>query len=160
MGTHAGSAVIRHAESSLRKATTGVAFRLVAVTGGVVTNVNCPFDAGGAAARGNGPSTPSRSCPCARHARHGYVNVTKVARSRGRRGIANGCQPIQAALVLQAALPFLGDRRRRLCYRVPPYPLMAGVGNWLDDPRTVSDPAPPAGADEPRKGRVNGVRGS
>jgi len=126
-----------------------------------VTNVNCPFDAGGAGARGDGPSTPSRSCPCARHARHGCINVTKVARSRPRRGIANGCQPIQAGTrAAGGAHPSLGDRRRRLCYRVPPYPLMAGIGNWLDDLRTASDPAPPTGADEPRKGQVNGVRGS
>lgn len=91
--------------------------------------------------------------------------MTKVARPRGRRGIANGCQPIQAGTdAASGALPFLGERRRprhlRLSYRVGPYPLMAGAGNWLDDLRTVSDPAPPARAEEPRKGQVNGVRGS
>ena len=37
---------------------------------------------------------------------------------------------------------------------------MAGASNWLDDLRTVSDPAPPARAEEPRNGQVNGVRGS
>jgi len=42
---------------------------------------------------------------------------------------------------------------------VGPYPLMAGASNWLDDLRTVSDPAPPAPAEEPTNGQVNGVRG-
>jgi len=65
--------------------------------------------------------------------------VTKVARPRGRRGIANGCQPIQAGTdAASGALPFLGERRRprhlRLPYRAGPYPLMAGAGNWLDEP--------------------------
>jgi len=91
--------------------------------------------------------------------------VTKAARPRGRRGIANGCQPIQAGTdATGGALSFLGKRRRprhrRLSYRLGPYPLMAGTSNWLDDLRTVSDPAPPAPAEEPTNGQVNGVRGS
>jgi hypothetical protein len=49
MRAHAASAVIRCTKSWLRNITTGVTFRLVAVTGGVVTNVNCPSDAGDAA---------------------------------------------------------------------------------------------------------------
>lgn len=81
-----------------------------------------------------------------------------------RHTVANGCHPIQAGTrAAGGALPSLDDRprprHRRLCYRVGPYPLMAGADKWRDDLRTMSDPARPR-AEEPRKRPVNGVHGS